>query len=375
MNAPPRIEPYWPASLPCEIAIVGEAPGYEEARTGKPFIGESGKLLDKLLESQGIERTSCLVTNVFLERPPHNDVQHFFDKPKARKDQLKALGHKDKTITAWFKGVEPIPQDVAGYFTNPKYGTKGYLKLDYVCDLQRLRSELQKSGAKLVLALGNTALWALTGKIGISSFRGTWTTCSWDPSIKVMPTYHPAAVLREWSYRPIVQSDIAKLKEKPKPTKQRNVWVAENLQDFRVFERLIKTRVAFDVEEEGTRQITSFSISASPTACFVVDIFDPKTGENFWSLEDELEIWFWLKSLFMNPDLEIVCHNATYDLSHLLAYGIRPRGRIIDTMLLHHAYQPEATKSLGELASLYCNEIAWKNMRSWSKNKEGKAGA
>lgn len=53
-----------------EILFIGEAPGYEEDKQGKPFVGRSGKLLDKWIEYLGIE--SCVITNVVKCRPPGN---------------------------------------------------------------------------------------------------------------------------------------------------------------------------------------------------------------------------------------------------------------------------------------------------------------
>ena len=55
------------------IAIVGEAPGKDEERLGRPFVGGSGHMLDLMLQASGIDRRKCYVTNVAKERPPGND--------------------------------------------------------------------------------------------------------------------------------------------------------------------------------------------------------------------------------------------------------------------------------------------------------------
>jgi len=54
------------------IMFIGEAPGKNEARTGRPFCGAAGKVLDKLLASAGIERKSVYITNIVKDRPPGN---------------------------------------------------------------------------------------------------------------------------------------------------------------------------------------------------------------------------------------------------------------------------------------------------------------
>ncbi len=55
-----------------DLMLIGEAPGAEEDRAGKPFVGPSGQLLDRMLASIGIDRTKCLITNIVFWRPPGN---------------------------------------------------------------------------------------------------------------------------------------------------------------------------------------------------------------------------------------------------------------------------------------------------------------
>jgi hypothetical protein len=84
----PFVDYQYPTKDPAggRIAIIGEAPGAEEARTGKPFVGVSGRLLDENLKSVGLERATCLVGNTFRYQPPGNKVTHFFSsRTKARK--------------------------------------------------------------------------------------------------------------------------------------------------------------------------------------------------------------------------------------------------------------------------------------------------
>jgi DNA polymerase I-like protein with 3'-5' exonuclease and polymerase domains len=94
-----------------------------------------------------------------------------------------------------------------------------------------------------------------------------------------------------------------------------------------------------------------------------------------WSERDELDIWLWLRFLADRKDLAWGFHNATYDLTYLDAYSIRPRGPIFDTMLRHHAWQPEWEKSLGFLASLHIPTRAWKHLRTKAKKDFNKTGA
>ena len=55
-----------------DLMFVGEAPGFHEDQQGKPFVGQAGKLLDKLLVEIGLEREQCFIANVLKCRPPDN---------------------------------------------------------------------------------------------------------------------------------------------------------------------------------------------------------------------------------------------------------------------------------------------------------------
>ncbi len=58
------------------IMFIGEAPGAEEAKTGRPFVGRAGKFLDALIESIGLQRSEVYITNIVKDRPPKNRAPH-----------------------------------------------------------------------------------------------------------------------------------------------------------------------------------------------------------------------------------------------------------------------------------------------------------
>ena len=59
-------------NLEASIMLIGEAPGAQEAKTGRPFVGASGRVLDELLESIGLARKDVYITNIVKDRPPEN---------------------------------------------------------------------------------------------------------------------------------------------------------------------------------------------------------------------------------------------------------------------------------------------------------------
>jgi DNA polymerase len=128
-----------------DLMFIGEGPGAEEDRQGLPFVGRSGKLLDQLMrEEMGLTRDDCYIANVVMCRPPGNR--------DPRPDEIDAC-------RPWLEE-----------------------KLDLI-------------GPKVLVTLGNFATkWILQTSEGIKRVRGR--TYPWREGIVVVPTYHPAAVLR-----------------------------------------------------------------------------------------------------------------------------------------------------------------------------------
>ena len=158
------------------LALVGEAPGAEETRLGHPFVGRSGQLLDKTLEKAGIDRRRSLVANVFRIQPPGNKVDHFFISRRAAKQQ----------------GVE-IAEEFGSFGS-------AFCRAEFASEIQYLRATLEKMkkdyAGMVVVALGRTPLWALTGESGLLQKVGQSLSCRFLPGTKVIPTFHPSFILR-----------------------------------------------------------------------------------------------------------------------------------------------------------------------------------
>ncbi|MFW2540997.1 uracil-DNA glycosylase [Primorskyibacter sp. 2E107] len=125
------------------VMIVGEAPGRDEDRQGKPFVGKAGQLLDRMLSAIGLSRSeSVYITNVMPWRPPQNR--------------------------------EPRPEEIA-------------MMLPF------LRKHIALVQPEVLLVMGNISCQALLGKRGITRLRGHWAEAEGKP---VMPMLHPAYLLR-----------------------------------------------------------------------------------------------------------------------------------------------------------------------------------
>jgi len=230
-------------------------------------------------------------------------------------------------------------------------------------------------GYDLVLTLGPHAMFCLTGECKIDTFRGTHVDSPAVEGMQVVPTYAPYLYARlAWNERPVVVSAMRKAKQRF-VDKPRTIYLPDNIADLYAFStQHIGDQIVFDVETNKSCRITEFSVSTSSDCCLYVQLED-RAYRSTWSEQDELDIWLWLRFLAARKDLAWGFHNATYDLTYLDAYGIRPRGHIFDTMLRHHAWQPEWEKSLGFLASLHIPTRAWKHLRTKAKKDFNKTGA
>src|ERR1700758_2244014 len=181
--------------IPARCMIVGEAPGADEERQGIPFVGASGMELNKMLGEAGIGRNECFLTNVCRTRPPSNDINQYF----AQSKKARTSAHSEL------------------------YGR--WVTREIVDGVNLLHKEIEAVNPNIIVALGNTPLWALTGKSGITKWRGSMLYFH-STNQKVKPTFPPAAVLREWSWRAITLNDLRRAKRfingEPYPTPKWN---------------------------------------------------------------------------------------------------------------------------------------------------------
>ncbi len=167
------------------LVVVGEAPGANEVKHGRPFIGRSGQLLEKNMQAVGIDRASILVANVFRFQPPKNKVDHFFSSLRKAKE-----------------GREAIDESYG------RFASKYVLK-KYANELLHLGKTLQNEKPKAIITLGRTPLWALTGQEGILTIRGKIQDCRLAPGIPVIPTFHPSYIIRgNWDCEAIFEADL-----------------------------------------------------------------------------------------------------------------------------------------------------------------------
>ncbi len=143
-----------------ELMFIGEGPGHDEDVTGRPFVGRAGQLLTKIIEAMKLKREDVYICNIIKCRPPNNRA--------------------------------PEPDEVAT--------CEGFL-----------HRQIAVVGPKVIVCLGSVATQnLLKTERKISSFRGQWQ--DWQ-GIAVMPTYHPAFLLRNPAMKKEVWEDMKKVME------------------------------------------------------------------------------------------------------------------------------------------------------------------
>jgi hypothetical protein len=259
--------------------------------------------------------------------------------------------------SSFFHPRKDCPNDAVGNPLHPKYG---YLRGDLLPHYHRVRERCRS--ARLVLALGDLALWALTGE-KLQDHRGT--TLYTPEGVRVIPTHNPRSLVKDQSLLPILSMDLKKawqesLKERS-VFPSRRIHIIESLRDmdFAVSAILKGEQFAFDIET-AQGQVTMICFANSPSNTFVLPFWFH--SHNFWDAATEVQMWLRVQKLMASP-LRKVAHNSVYDLTYLRAMGLKVRFPVDDTMLKSHSNEIEWLKSLGFLGSIYCNEKSWKNMR------------
>lgn len=145
------------------LMFIGEGPGSHEDEQGIPFVGRAGQLLDKIIEAMGLKRDAVYIANIVKCRPPKNRV--------------------------------PEPDEIAECFPF-------------------LKAQVELVKPEMVVALGLTAARVLTQTdLNMGELRGKLTSLAWNNSVSLMPTYHPAYLLRNPSAKKTVWDDMKLVKK------------------------------------------------------------------------------------------------------------------------------------------------------------------
>ncbi len=156
-------------SLHPEIMLIGEAPGGDEEKQGRPFVGKAGKNLTEFLTAIDLKREDLYISNVVKLRPT-----------------------KESPKTGKLVNRPPSKEEIAFF-------------------LPFLQEEIRLVNPKWIVTLGNVPLKAVTGaNLSIGDCHGT--LCQTSENLRLFPLYHPAAIIYNRSLKETYDSDLQKLK-------------------------------------------------------------------------------------------------------------------------------------------------------------------
>lgn len=376
---------------PGGIMLVGEAPGAEEDRTGRPFSGASGWELDQECAAAGLQRSALFITNVCHERPPGNDIEKFFATKSAAKGAADFGNLRVTGVAA--RLADDLIASIAGR----------YPRAPVIRGLIQLQADIDTLRPRLIIAMGNTALWALTGQTGIRSWRGSVLPASGGPvdghGIKLIPTVHTASVLREYQWKAVVIHDLKRAKrESSFPEVRRPAWnftVPESIDHLRewldtYFYSLPQGAVvAADVENDYTTErvhdarIICLGIAVdSHTALCVPFTHRTGTSPHYWrTVEEERDAVLLLRGALRSRP--VLFHNGLHDCQVIAHnWGFLP-WFAHDSMVAQHVLFPaqlggkidpvtgKTAKSGSSYSLLFCSSIYCQHHRYWKDDGKG----
>lgn len=344
------------------IVIVGEAPGLEEVEEGRPFVGMSGKELQRAMHSVGLRRSECHITNAVLclRGNPSRSIERAERETKKENDEWR------ERIASSGNTAEDVATFEARSFLSPVEACR-----------PRLLGEIAAAGnpAK-VISLGGAAYRALTGRREKPmEVRGGPRE---EPFGHLLPTLHPAFVIRKRRWTHAFVADLARavrwfstgLEWKAPETFYRPTprglteWLAREAGT---------PFVVYDVETApglfGGKYDPQYDLlrcvglgSADGQRAIVVPFRSKEDPSRiFYTIEEYRELIAIFAEFFASPRWRKVGHNAGY-YDRMVAerhFRVTPKP-LLDTLGLHKFVEPELPHTLGYVGSIYTDVHSWK---------------
>jgi len=330
-----------PTGIPdAKILLVGEQPGKREVQLRKPFVGQAGKELHNCLHHAGIPTTSCYFTNVIKD----------LDSPLSQYIDLS--GKKAK--------IYPEGQEY----------------------INRLKDEItiEGGGSNVVVAVGNIALFALTGRTGITKWRGSIIESTLVPGKKVIPVIHPATIIppkNQYLNKYLLIMDLVRAKnESEYPDLRltpRNCIIDPSFDQAMGFleecyERGLHDNHVIDLDIEVVRSnLSCISFAYDEHNAISIPFLDSKG--DYFTVGQEGDIMRAIDRIISNPHIVKAGQNFLFDLDFLMTnYHIIPKGPIYDTMIAQRISMADFPAGLDFIVSVHTDLPYYKDEgKRWMK--------
>lgn len=266
---------------------------------------------------------------------------------------------------------------------SPLYGKEEYLYSDkgkkkpiaacYTAALA-LVAEVKLARPRVIIAIGNLALWALTGKVGLHKWRGSVLSAKPEfGDVKVIPTLTPTSVVKMWEWRPLLMRDLQRANDESLFVGQRRPdWKFILRPSFAIvqdtIQKLIRnadievTPLSVDIETRG-RMTSCIGLAWTRLDAICIPLMAVGSpGHNFWKEDEELWIMDHLRQLLTHPNVRIIGQNFGYDAQYFAVQAGFLPVVYYDTMLMQHTVFAGMKKSLDFISSMYSDwYVYWKD--------------
>lgn len=334
----PTLNPRGPANA--SIVIVTEFATADDLWKGAPLSGHSGSFFASMLHEAGIVLAECYVTPVLKHRPAGDTCDFLYS---TKKSEAQKYGLTSSRDGAW---VSP----------------------SVIPHIEAVLEEVRQINPKVVIALGDFAMFALAGVYGsVDTWRGSLLDAKFECPNKpwVIPTYSPSFVQRMYQTRGFCVRDLQRAQNcaaHPElyvyPTYDFRIRPTFELARSTLLELLAvplsgkELMLACDIETIA-RHISCIGIAWSCRESLCIPFLT--IDGHYWTEEEEIELSFLLKELLTHPLVEVVGQNFNYDNQHFAKHlGYLPH-QGFDTMIAQHVLFPGIPKALDFLSSMYCH--------------------
>jgi DNA polymerase I-like protein with 3'-5' exonuclease and polymerase domains/uracil-DNA glycosylase len=343
MNIPPH------GPVPARVLVIGEHPSVEDERKAKLFSGNAGTEFLKMINEAGMLVSETRFTTLLRSRPYNSQMRYVWTKDSAE-------------AKICIPGAKKID---GAYFVKDFYERTKHLIVD-----------IEECNPNVIVALGDAVLWYLTQETSVSKWRGSlmlFENALGTRSFKVIPTYSRYQIVRMWEWRAFAVRDLERAKaESAYPELRTPDYKLQIRLDFSDANSLLKQlqykleyarkpfRITADIETIA-RHIACIGLAWSETEGACIAFMNAKST-HYYTLDEEVELVWRLKTILTHKNARIVWQNGAYDAQHIIRHwGFKPR-MDFDTMLAQHSMFPGIPKDLGFLASLYCKHyVYWKD--------------
>jgi DNA polymerase I-like protein with 3'-5' exonuclease and polymerase domains/uracil-DNA glycosylase len=339
-----------------KIMIVGEFAHEQDILRNAPFIGGAGFELTKMLMEAGIPREQCFLTLVHRTRAPGGRTEGLVAEAKKYVTSNHVL-HNDKWVLR-----------------------------EVMDDLKLLKAEIERVKPNVVIAMGNLALWALTGEWGVTNWRSSVMESTLVPGQKVIPTLNPNMVLVNWPSRPMVVHDLKRAKRQSafpeiirtdysfviRPDYETAVSVLTKLADECEYAHAagLPLKIASDIETRAGH-IACIAFAWTKTNAICIPLMSVSNPEGYWTLEQETNLVMLMCRILMKA--HIIGQNWNYDATYIHHFWHHLSPLVTDTMIQQHSCFSNLEKGLAYLSSMYCEDhLYWKDDRTnWTEGPKG----